>query len=178
MKRILIGFSILLTFSGCFIYDNTISWEQQPNKPNSYKDLKVTLELNQSQRTLIFPFLFVIYNKNKDFYSPTLHITTVDKNIIQLIDFKFIIFDSRYNKILSDSINNEIKLNNFIDYNALLFDCNKEYFIEGLNEKSIRDSINVDYEITFMYSNGSKQTFYFNQNKLIKTRYKKFGSFL
>ena len=166
----------LIMLNGCLIYQNTISWEQQPNKTNENSDLKAQFELSQSQRFLTFPFLFINYSKKKELYAPILHLTTID-SAKSLIEFRFVIDDTNGNRVFSDSIDYTIVLNKVLDYKALSFDFKREYSIKGLTEREIGDTMKIDFELTLLYSNGSKEKFYFKQKKLVKTRMKKLSSY-
>jgi len=167
---------IMTTISGCFVYQDTTSWKQEPSKSTDYSHLTVSFELGQPQRLLVFPFLFVNYNQKKEIYSPVLKITTTD-NANNLIGFKFFIYDSIGRKVLTDSIGVSTQLNKVLDYKALIWDFKKEYIVKGLQEKSIGEKMTIDFEFTLSYPDGSDQYFNFKRKELIKSRKKKFDSF-
>jgi outer membrane lipoprotein-sorting protein len=184
MKGIVIGFILLITLNGCFVYENTTSWKQTPSsfeefqsKTLDYTKLRTEVELTQPARMLYFPFLFVIYSKKKEFYTPTLQVSTND-SAIGLSGFKYLIYDINGNKVIADSVHVSTKLNKFLDYNALVSSFGKQYQIVGLKEKKLGERMMIDYELTLSYSEGRKQKFYFKQKELIKTKRKEFGSFL
>ncbi len=167
---------IMTTINGCFVYQDTKSWKQEPSKSTDYPHLSAEFELSQPQRHLVLPFLFVNYNKKKEVYAPILKITTTD-SANNLIEGRFFIYDSQGNKVLADSIAGSTQLNTILDYKALICDFKKEYLLKGLKEKAIGEKMTIDFDLTLSYPNGSKQNFYFKQKELIKSRKKKFGSF-
>jgi hypothetical protein len=178
MKGLMFSITIVVmtTINGCFVYQDTTSWKQEFSKSTDYPYLSAGFELSQPQRLLVFPFLFVNYNKKKEVYAPNLEITTTD-SANNLIGFRFFIYDSYGNKVLADSIGGLTQLNKILDYKAFTWDFKKEYLVKGLQEKAIGEKMTIDFEITLSYLNGSKQNFYFKQKELIKSRKKRFGSF-
>lgn len=177
IMSVIFSFGISFCLNSCFVYQNTTSWKQQFEKTDDILLVNVEFELNQAQRFLCLPFLFVVINKGKEKYSPLLTLQTKIDSAKSLIDFKYILFDLNGNKIFSDIIKDTVELNKILDYMALHFDFNREDLVVGLKEKKAGEIIMVDYEFTLLYSYGSEEKFSFKHQKLIKIQTKKLGSF-
>lgn len=179
MKKVLLAsFIILFTLNGCFVYENTYSWKLDSNQYNNQNEY-LSFELFRSQRTIPVPFLIVVYSNKKEVYNVAFSFSSND-SIKSIGNFHYILRDVSGNLLLSDTIKDTIlPFNESRHQKAFSFNSKKNKIIKGLKEKSVGDSLMLDFEITLFYKEEPlKRKISFKEKKIIKTRTKFFGSFI
>lgn len=180
MKKLLYStFIISLILQSCFVYDNTISWEDASNIRSNNSDkpsFNMSLDLQSSNRFIYLPFVFCEIHKKKPFYSPEISMTSRDQSIIKFFDFKLDILTLDGNYIFKKHYSDTVILNVFNDnkYNAQLYSYKVDYIPEI---KEGMDTVLFNFSIKTVNNEGIINTIEKKNIKYARTHYKKFGSF-
>ena len=173
-------------FNGCFVYDNTISWQDSADViryvpgeklKKDTSDLKVRLEIERKNRQFFLPFLFVEIHRNKPLYYPEVGMSSMDQKVVKYFDLKVEIKTLKNEPVFTRLYPDTVVLNIFDEekYNANLWQFSADLIPEL---KEIEDSIVVNYNLNTIDTLGNVTAIKKQNVKFVRTKYKRFGSFL
>src|SRR5690554_6862272 len=184
-NQILTFITFLLTLNGCFVYDNTITWQDASDviryvpgekiKWNKH-GLNVRLEIERKNRQLYLPFLFVEFHRNRPLYYPEVVISSMDQKIIKFYDLNIEINTIKNEPLFTKLYSDTVSLNQFKDnkYNANLWHFSTDLIPEL---KEIEDSILINYSLKTIDTLGIVSKIERQNVKFIRTKYRRFESF-
>jgi hypothetical protein len=171
-----------LFLQGCFVYKNTITWKN--TNTNVYDnienidslDFQLKFSIEQSNRFIYLPFIFSETHKNKPIYNLVINTISKSKSIVMFSDFQLELQTCDSVLFFTRNFLDTLNLNKFKDYNANINYLGEDILIPQLKE--IQDSILITYSLKTINNKGDTNEIKVQNLKFIRTKYKKFGSFL